>query len=56
MTDNGTQPDLSPAALKFIYRLMGLKEKTKYDIMLVKLGDTWIYEIAERREKVECAQ
>jgi hypothetical protein len=36
--------------------MMGLKENVKYGIMLVKLGDTWVWEIEEQRIKVECAR
>jgi hypothetical protein len=57
---NGKTPlphdGLSPAAVKLGYRLMGLKEKTKYAIILTKLGNTWVYEIEEQRTKIECAQ
>lgn len=57
MDNNGKQDiGLSPSAIKLAYRLMGLKEHVKYDIMFLKLGDTWVYEIQEQRTKVECAR
>ncbi len=45
---------LSDAALKLMYRLQGLEDRRKYGIILVKLGETWVYEITPG-EKVECA-
>jgi hypothetical protein len=59
-TTNGkTSPPhdgLSPAAVKLAYRLMSLKERTEYAIILVKVGDAWIYKIEPTAAKVECAQ
>lgn len=42
-----TAHGLSRTAIQFLYRLQSLKTRRKYVIMLVKLGDRWLYEISE---------